>query len=174
MIKEMISMNFDKIPNIDAGTFSMEIKFKSYGNMVLTDIEEKAILDDMPVSLQYKNINFSGKFNVVNGDVVEVNDTYTSSLVLTLPTTVTANPVSSGIANVTIGTKNIQVNVANTTTGVATANEIQTAILNTITSDTNILALYSVSDILASGGNIVASKTSTSDLTSKSNAINAI
>lgn len=167
-------MNFSKIPDINSGVFSMEIKFLSYGNTSLTEDEEKAILDAMPTKLQYKNIDFSGMFQVVNNEVVEVTSTYTNNLSITLPTNVIANPVSAGNANVVIGTKTINVSIADITNGIATTSEIQNGILNAVKSDSTILSLFSASDINVSNGKIVASVTTDTNTSIKVSNINAV
>jgi hypothetical protein len=150
--------------------------FKAYGTPLLTIDEEKNLVKSWNPQIQYRDLQFKRVVKVVNGDVVEDKGTtnYTNTLSITIPTTVIANPVNSGIAPTMIGNKLVNIGVADTSNGVATASEIESAVLNAVKTDSSILALYSASDINISSGKIVATKIITTDPTNSVSAINAV
>ena len=169
-------MKLDYDGNIENNKVSMVVMFKTYGTPLLTPEEEKDLVKSWSPKIQYRDLQFKRYIKVVDGNTVEDKGitNYTNTLSISIPTNVVANPVNSGTASVTIGTKLVNVGVADTSTGIATTNEIETAVLNSIKTDSSILALYSVSDISISSGKVVATKVVTSDPTSLVSAINGI
>jgi len=167
-------MKLDYDGNIENNKVSMVVMFKTYGTPLLTPEEEKDLVKSWSPKIQYRDLQFKRYIKVVDGNVVEDKGiaNYTNTLSISIPTNAVASPINSGIASVTIGTKLVNVGVADTSTGVATTNEIETAVLNSVKTDSSILALYSVSDISISSGKVVATKVITSDPTSLVSAIN--
>lgn len=54
------------------GIYNVEVKFSAYGRPNLTAVEEKEIIENYGLVIDYKKITFSGKFDVVDGNVVEI------------------------------------------------------------------------------------------------------
>lgn len=152
------------------------VSFKEYGTALLSATDEANLIDNWHPVLEYKDLNFKRYIKVVDNEPVEDKGVtnYTNTLSITLPTSVVANPVNTGSKNVIIGTKTISVTIADITNGIATQNEIETAILNVVKTDTTVLALYSASDISVSSGKIVASKSVITDPSALVSAINTV
>lgn len=64
-------MKFAINREIDKNLFSTIILFEEYGTKDMIPKQEKAMIADYAPALEYKNIDFTGKFSVVAGDVVE-------------------------------------------------------------------------------------------------------
>ena len=62
-------MKFTVERKIENNVFSVSIAHKEYGTDVLSADEEKAILDSFNPTLAYKDITFSGNYDVVGGNV---------------------------------------------------------------------------------------------------------
>lgn len=169
-----MDLNYDK--QILNNIVTSIVMFKAYGTGVLSAEEEKNLVKNWNPLISYKDLTFKRYIKVVNNKPVEdIGVTnYTNTLSIVLPTSVIANPVTSGSANVTIGSKVITVPVADTVNGIASASEIETAVLNAVKTDSSIIDLYSVSDISVASGNVVGSKTVTTDSTLLIQAINAV
>jgi hypothetical protein len=169
-----LNLKYNK--DIKNNVFICDVIFDSYGTPLLTPEVEKSYVESFVPTIQYKDLSFKRYFNVVNNNVVEDKGTvnYINTLSINIPTSVIANPVTAGSANITIGTKTISIAIANTTTGVATSSEIENGVINAVKSDTSILALYSASDVGISNGKIVASKTVTTDPSTLVQAINTV
>ncbi|MDP4146636.1 MAG: hypothetical protein Q8936_19530 [Bacillota bacterium] len=169
-----MKLQYDK--QIESNKLTSIVMFKEYGTQSLTADQEKSYIKDYSPKIEYKDLVFKRYFKVVNGDVVEdkgiVN--YTNALSITLPTSVIASPVNAGSANITIGTKVISLTIADTINGVATATEIENAVLNAVKTDASVLALYSASDISVVSGKVVGTKVVTTDPTSLVQAINSM
>lgn len=169
-------MNLKYNKDIKNNVFICDVIFDSYGTPLLTPEVEKSYIESFVPTIQYKDLSFKRYFNVVNNNVIEDKGTinYINTLSINVPTSVIANPVTTGSANITIGSKTVNVVISNVTTGVATSSEIENAVINAVKSDASILALYSASDIGLSNGKIVASKTVTTDPSTLVQSINTV
>jgi hypothetical protein len=169
-----MKLQYDK--QIDNNILTSIVMFKEYGTPLLTPEMEKSYVKDYSPKFEYKDLQFKRYMKVVNGDVVEDKGVtnYTNNLSIVLPTNVIANPVTAGTANVTIGSKVIAITIADVTNGIATSNEIESAILNSVKTDASILALFSASDISVIGGHVVGTKVVTTDSTSLVSTINTV
>jgi hypothetical protein len=73
-------MKLGYLPNMSNNVRTMKVFVKSIGSSTLTPEQEQAIIDDYAPTLQYKDLTFSGKFNVdTNGNVI--SDEVTGELV---------------------------------------------------------------------------------------------
>lgn len=88
-------MNLKILRNIENGTYSTIISFESWGGTTLTSDEEKDLLHDFPIMLDYKDITFSGKYKLLNGVVVA--DEVAGDSVLITPLTKTV-PLIEGFS----------------------------------------------------------------------------
>lgn len=169
-----MDLNYDK--QILNNVVTSIVMFKSYGTGVLSIEEEKSLVKNWNPTISYKDLTFKRYIKMFGNKPVEDKGVtnYTNTLSIALPTNVIANPVTAGTANVTIGSKVISVTVADTVNGIATALEIESAILNAVKTDASILALYSASDISVVGGHVVGIKVVTTDSTSLVQAINTV
>jgi hypothetical protein len=76
-------MKLGYLPSMSNNVRTMKVFVKSLGSSTLTEIQEQAIIDDYTPTLQYKDLVFSGKFNVdgsgnvisdeVNGELVTLS-----------------------------------------------------------------------------------------------------
>lgn len=57
-------MKLGYIPAMDNNVRTMKVYVKSLGSSTLTEAQESSILSDYAPTLQYKDLTFSGKFNV--------------------------------------------------------------------------------------------------------------
>lgn len=99
-------MKLDTKRGIEQNVFSTVVAFKEFGSQNLTPSQEEAMLADHPVILEYKKLDFKGKFKVVNGEVFEV--------VLATPsvgTTVIGDPTGTDCVEVAISLNNVEVKV---------------------------------------------------------------
>lgn len=169
-----MDLNYDK--QILNNVITSIVMFKSYGTGLLTPEDEKNLVKNWNPVISYRDLTFKKYIKMVGNKPVEDKGVtnYTNTLSIALPISVIANPVTSGSANVTIGSKVVIITIADVVTGIATSTEIETAILNAVKTDSSILALYSVSDISIVGGHVVGVKTVTTDSTSLVQAINTI
>jgi len=169
-----MDLNYDK--QILNNVITSIVMFKSYGTGLLTIDDEKNLVKNWNPTISYKDLIFKRYIKMSGNKPVEDKGitNYTNTLSIVLPTSVIANPVTSGSANITIGSKVVNVTIADVTTGVATSTEIETALLNTVKTEPSILALYSASDISVVGGHIVGVKIVTTDSTSLVQAINTV
>lgn len=56
--------------NILNNKFETVVSFQGFGNNDMTPEEEKELLENFPIEISYADIAFSGKFDVVSGEVV--------------------------------------------------------------------------------------------------------
>ena len=64
-------MKLGYIPAMSNNVRTMKVYVKSLGSLTLTPEAEQSIIDDYAPTLQYKDLTFTGKFNVdVNGNVI--------------------------------------------------------------------------------------------------------
>jgi hypothetical protein len=64
-------MKLGYIPSMDNNVRTMKIYVKSLGSLTLTPELEQSILSDYAPTLQYKDLTFSGKFNIdAKGNVI--------------------------------------------------------------------------------------------------------
>jgi hypothetical protein len=169
-------MKLDYSKDIKNNKVIVVVSFKEYGTALLSATDEENLILNWNPLIEYKDLNFKRYIKVVDNEPVEDKGitNYTNTLSITLPTSVVASPVNSGSKNVIIGTKTISVSIADITNGIATQNEIETAILNAVKTDTTVLALYSASDISVSSGKVVASKSVTTDPSALVSSINIV
>lgn len=63
-------MKFTTTRSVNNNVFSVTIAYKEYGTESLTADDERKILESFPVELIYKDVTFSGNYQVSGGDVV--------------------------------------------------------------------------------------------------------
>lgn len=76
-------MKLGYIPSMENNVRTMKVYVKSLGSSTLTEVQEQSIISDYAPTLQYKDLTFSGKFNVdgsgnvisdeTNGEVVTLS-----------------------------------------------------------------------------------------------------
>lgn len=59
--------------NVENNKFQTLVAFKEFGGLDITADDEKELLVNYPITINYKDIIFSGKFKVVNGEVIYVD-----------------------------------------------------------------------------------------------------
>lgn len=70
-------MQTTRTQTLKEGIYNVEVKFSAYGRPNLTAVEEKEIIENYGLVIDYKKIVFSGKFDVVDGNVVEITNPLT-------------------------------------------------------------------------------------------------
>jgi hypothetical protein len=100
-------MKLDTKRNIDSNVFTTDILFKEYGSQALTAEQEKAILEDFPVLLSYKNLSFKGRFQLVGNTICEVIDSLATTPV---GNTVVGDPLVDGTP-IAIALNNVEIAV---------------------------------------------------------------
>ena len=66
-------MDLKIINSIDANVFSVHITFDAYGSEQLSEVEEKEIIQNFPVKLAYRNLNFTKNIKI-EGTVPEITE----------------------------------------------------------------------------------------------------
>ena len=67
-------MNLTISRNVENNKFETLIAFESFGGMDITPEQEQELIGNYPIVLDTNDITFSGKFEVVNGEVIKVAD----------------------------------------------------------------------------------------------------
>lgn len=60
--------------NVNNNKFETMVEFEEWGGLDIEAEDEKELLANFPCILDYKNVTFSGKFKIENGEVVKADD----------------------------------------------------------------------------------------------------
>ncbi|NRU52551.1 hypothetical protein [Clostridium beijerinckii] len=100
-------MKLGYIPSMLNNVRTMKVYIKSLGSTTLTEADEQKIIDDYSPLLQYKDLIFSGKFNIDPQGNVIVDETNGELVTLSLVNQV-LNINKDFIATFSIATKDIK------------------------------------------------------------------
>lgn len=169
-------MKLDYTHVLENNVRNVKVFIKSFGTQQLSIEAEKAILANYRESIEYKNIDFKGYYDVIDGNIKKVNPivTYNYKLSVNIPTTYTTG-VGINEHIVTIGSKSISFISADVEGNVDFITARDNAILDEVKVDADILEIYDATDISINNGKIVAEKSLSSEIDDvKLNAINTV
>ena len=138
---------------------TVTVYIKSFGSRNYSIEEEKDILDNYKPYFRYKDINFSGYYDKIDGEIRKINPTvtYTYNLSVDIPTTYTTG---SGLDEhiVTIGINSISFTTSETENSDNFISVRNQAVLDFVKSDSKITKVFSADSISISDGKIKVTK----------------
>lgn len=149
-------MKLTYIPVHENNKYSIDVLVKTMGSTTLTEEEEKEILANYNKEIRYRDLQFVGYYDINEaGNVEKIEATTKAKLNIVIPTN---NTDVSGEVTIVIGEKTINVSTSEIKDSPEYIAEVNNGVLEALKLDSNILRIYSASDLSLVDGKIVAEK----------------